>query len=238
MVYCFIDLDGTLISTKYNGSESDYMKVEMLSNGTYSYITKYAYDKLFGFNERNDVEIIPITTRSIEQYRNIAFMNFRYALVANGGVLIEDGEINDDWFNESTRMSVEADKDSVIYDCYYSLKADKDVIRDVDFVNGIFLYTKSSNPASTLNRLNGGYDISFSYKGEKLYVVPDSLSKKSAIKRFMNNRSGFIISAGDDSMLDYPMASVSDKFIFKDENNYYCDTVVDAIDIILNERKS
>ena len=53
------------------------------------------------------VQLLPVTTRSIEQYRRIQWPEEtvpRWALTANGAVLLRDGVMDRDWYAQSREM--------------------------------------------------------------------------------------------------------------------------------------
>ncbi|MFR0871963.1 MAG: hypothetical protein ACLSG5_11605 [Oscillospiraceae bacterium] len=83
----FSDLDGTLIFSASRKQPGDIV-CEYKDNREISCITKRQAELLPG------LEIIPVTTRSIEQYRRIRFpegFSPEYALTDNGGTLLVNG---------------------------------------------------------------------------------------------------------------------------------------------------
>ena len=72
-----------------------------------SFMTPCAFELLRKINEREDIVFSPLTTRSLEQYYRVDFFDGKspeLALAANGGILLENGVINKNWFEESKNM--------------------------------------------------------------------------------------------------------------------------------------
>ena len=95
----FSDLDGTLIFSASRKQPGDIV-CEYKDNREISCITKRQAELLPG------LEIIPVTTRSIEQYRRIRFpegFSPEYALTDNGGTLLVNGVPDPDWARRTMR---------------------------------------------------------------------------------------------------------------------------------------
>lgn len=89
----FSDLDGTLIFSASRKQPGDIV-CEYKDNREISCITKRQAELLPG------LAIVPVTTRSIEQYRRIRFpegFSPEYALTDNGGTLLVNGVPDPDW---------------------------------------------------------------------------------------------------------------------------------------------
>ena len=88
------DLDNTMIfSYKKNIGENN-IAVEKKGEKEISFMTSYSHNKLEILDR--DYNFIPLTTRSLEQYRRINFFKnkkIKIVLLANGGILLENDKI-------------------------------------------------------------------------------------------------------------------------------------------------
>ena len=100
------DLDNTLIFSHRHREEGDVC-VERLEGREQSFCTSREPALLARVRER--AEFIPVTTRSVEQYRRIQWPPDcapRYAVTDNGGILLCDG-VEDPRWREETRTAAE-----------------------------------------------------------------------------------------------------------------------------------
>ncbi len=218
------DLDNTLIHSYKNADINDVC-VETKDEKKLSFMTVHAYNMLDEIYNSDDIIIVPVTTRSLEQYNRIDLFKGRHAplaLAANGGILIENGVVNNEWSEKSKE---------IISDCLTDfergmsyLKSDENVYFEIRIVDGLFVFTKSSKPLETKEYLEKTLDsdrVNVYNIGDKVYIFPDILSKGTAIRR-LREYSGFrkIVCAGDSefdiSMLDeadfaYCPDSIADK---------------------------
>ena len=91
---------------------------------------------------------------------------------------------------------------------------------EIRMVDGMFLFTKSTEPESMLRRLNevSGAEVSCFETGAKVYALPAGLCKGAAVNRLagmLKERRGFsrIVCAGDSAM-DIPMLNAADTAVF------------------------
>lgn len=102
----FSDLDGTLIFSASRKQPGDIV-CEYKDNREISCITKRQAELLPGLT------IIPVTTRSIEQYRRIRFpegFSPEYALTDNGGTLLVNGVPDPEWARRTMRLVQESSR--------------------------------------------------------------------------------------------------------------------------------
>lgn len=211
MIVFHTDLDNTLIYSYKHDIGKDKKCVEIYHNRQISFITQKTWEMLKMLKE--NMIIVPTTTRTIEQYERIYFGlgEFRYALVCNGGVLLENGKENRDWYWQSHEMVAdcqeEMEKSRVL------LYNDPERIFDVRSIRDLFVFTKSENPEKTVEMLKYQLDtqnLDVFHNGTKIYVVPKKLSKGNAVQRFKEKmQSDTVISAGD-SEFDISMLNCSD----------------------------
>lgn len=242
----FSDLDNTLIYSYKHNIGNNKMLIEEKDGKALSYMTKYTYKSLIQIN--NNYKFIPITTRTIEQYNRIDF-GFcpKYALTSNGGNLLIDNVIDDEWYKQSKTLI--SDKEDLLQKSRETLQNDKHIIFDIRFVDNLFIFTKSQNPLYTINNIISNIDtsdIDVLNNGIKIYVLPKILSKGNAIKRlkkYLNNNS--ITYCAGDSLFDISMIQSCDKsfipnnllpyinkkdnLIIHNDNSIFSDFIIDSL---------
>lgn len=205
------DLDNTLIYSYKHDIGEDKICVEIYEGREVSFMTKKSYQLLKFIQEK--VVFVPTTTRTIEQYNRIDFGIGipKYALVCNGGVLLEDGRENEEWYKKSWEL---------VEDCMGELKKaenclehDEHRIFEIRNIKGLFIFTKSSEPHRSVERLKELLNLSLVdvfYNGVKVYVVPKKLSKGKAVKRFQKYLGADMIITAGDSEFDVSMLREAD----------------------------
>lgn len=208
----FSDLDGTLIFSAKHRKNGDVV-VEKKDGEPITCISP----KQFGLFPFLSEAVVPLTTRSIEQYKRIVIEGFspKYALCSNGGILLVDGIPDSEWLKQSQRLYEQA-KDEIEH-FRKLLENDKHRNFEIRLVDGLFLFTKSENPQQTLEYLGEGDLCECFSTGQKVYVIPKSLGKGEAVLRFKERFAfnGEIICAGD-SLMDVSMLCKADAAIFTD----------------------
>ena len=209
----FSDLDGTLIFSAARKQVGDIV-IERKDGRDISCMTARQAEL---FPKLGNV--IPVTTRSIEQYRRIEFARFgfspKYALCANGGILLVDGEPDAEWSAWSAEIYRECEAELLRF---RELRAnDPRRSFEVRLVDGLFLFTKSAVPSETLKYLGNGELCESFYTGEKVYVIPKKLNKGAAVKRLGERLGLSAFAAAGDSLMDLSMLNAADTAIFSDK---------------------
>lgn len=222
MVYFCTDLDNTLIFSYRHEIGKQKVLVETLNGKELSFMTCRAYQLL----ERiaRDKTVVPVTTRSLAQFQRIDFgdkIKMRYALAANGGILLEHGRPNQDWYQQ-TREIVRT-VDSELEKGMDLLKSDPYIIFEIRKVDEIFIFTKSCEPEKTVGLLKSTLDQDKVYidsNGQKIYIFPKALDKGTALRRFRQFVGGkpVFIAAGD-SEFDIPMIENADLGLYPEGLN-------------------
>lgn len=208
----FSDLDGTLIFSAKHRRVGDIV-IERKNGVPISCITARQAE-LFPYL-RN---VIPVTTRSIEQYKRIEFAKFgfspKYALCDNGGTLLVDGETDKEWASRSL---------AVYRECSDELERfrgilGRDPVRsfEIRLVDGLFLFTKSADPERTLELLGAGERCGCFAQGRKVFVIPNGLSKGGAVLR-LAERLGLTrerIACAGDNLVDVSMLNIARTALF------------------------
>ncbi len=207
------DLDNTLIHS-YKRADPEDVCVEVKDGKMLSFMTPYAYNKLRKLNSNKDIAFVPVTTRSVEQYRRIDFFDGRsphLALAANGGILLIDGISDLQWFEESKALISDSMKEFKTGMRY--LENDTDIYFELRIVDELFVFTKSHDPLKTKECLEKILDpdiVSPYMIGDKVYIFPNILSKGNAVsrlkKKFVFDKT---ICAGD-SEFDVSMLDIAD----------------------------
>ena len=218
MIIFNTDLDNTIIYSYKHDIGKDKLCVEIYQGREVSYITSKTAQLLKKVNEA--VVMVPTTTRTREQYDRIdlGIGTPKYALVCNGGVLIVDGEEDEEWFAESREMI--ADCQSELVTAQSLLENDPNRTLDVRYIRELFVFTKSSEPQKTVEMLQrelDGEKIDVFRNGVKVYAVPKLLNKGEAVRRLRERLcAGSVIAAGD-SEFDVSMLNAADTaFVPKD----------------------
>lgn len=184
MIILHADLDSTLIYSDRHDIGEEKIKIDEYSTGV-SYITVKTLKEMLSLPK--DVMIVPTTTRSEKLYKRINWQGciFKYALVANGGILLENGVPVEKWKRESEE-AVEAVK-TELEKAWEILKFDERRKSKMDFVDQMFIVTKVDKGAQLEKELNSGFEgkgIVIRRAKEKLYVMPEKLEKGEAVERF------------------------------------------------------
>ncbi|MGU3294644.1 HAD family hydrolase [Williamsia sp. M5A3_1d] len=171
--------------------------------------------------------VVPTTTRSVEQFRRVELpldpaRGPRYAVAANGGEILLDGVADPRWREEVERRLRAAC--APVEEVYRYLAADSDPawLTNLRVADGLFCYAVvdlPSMPADVVSRWRAwaeqrGWNVS--RQGRKIYVVPDPLTKASAIEaigeRYLAEPPRRVFATGD-GVLDMSMLVAADRSI-------------------------
>lgn len=204
------DLDNTLIYSYKHDIGAEKQCVEIYEGRELSFMSKRSYLMLKNICEM--YTFVPTTTRTMEQYSriNLGVMP-RFALVCNGGILLENGMADMKWYHDSLKLIRPSNSDmGAALDI---LNHDPDVSFDIRYIEQLFIFTKSRNPDKSIKRLKQALNPSLTHvltNGEKIYVVPDKLDKGTAVLRLKEKLHFKRIIAAGDSEFDVPMIQAAD----------------------------
>lgn len=209
----FSDLDGTLIFSAKRKRVGDIV-IEQKDSVPISCITARQAEILPRLQN-----VIPVTTRSVEQYKRIDFAKFgfapKYALCDNGGTLLVNGAPDAKWCDWSRGIfSGCADELSRFRE---RLERDPRRSFEVRLVDGLFLFTKSRSPSETLISLGEGKMCECFFTGEKVYVVPQKLNKGAAVERLAERLGLSSFAAAGDSLMDVSMLNTASIAVFTED---------------------
>lgn len=210
----FTDLDGTLIFSAARKRPGDIV-CEYKDGAEISCVTARQAELLPRLTG-----IIPVTTRSMEQYRRIRFPGGfcpEYALTDNGGMLLINGEPDPEWAAHSLSLTRECEQE--LSHCRRIMEQDKHRSFEIRMVDGLFLFTKSDCPELSLERLKAEAPNALSCfsTGQKLYVLPAGLCKGSAAKRLAQRLCAERTICAGDSLMDIPLLDIADAAIFPED---------------------
>lgn len=196
------DLDNTLIHSYKRKKEGDIC-IERKNGKEQSFLSPKILHILQKFGK--DVDFIPVTSRSIEQYERIEWpegVQPNFAVVSNGGwALYKDGR-KMRWLSPAEPFA--ADQISGLLPQSYKAK-------EVDQTYH-YLLCDSEEEALLLAKAIS-CDRQAVASGRKVYLLPEGIEKGLAVKRLKETcHYDLIISAGD-SDLDFSMVSQADIFL-------------------------
>lgn len=206
------DLDNTLIYSHRRDIGPHKQHVEWYEDRWISYMTKESRELLNIV--RKKILFIPCTTRSIAQYQRITLLpdwQPEYALVSNGGILLKHGQIEQNWYAES--LERHAAVKATMEQAQYLLEQQTNLLLPVHMVDQLFLFTKSATAENLQHYLRQHLDLTqvqVLLHGQKLYVVPQTLTKGVALERLREQYPSHYIYAAGDSCFDVPMLCKAD----------------------------
>lgn len=212
------DLDRTLIySEKFlNDDKAAYVLADRHKGRDISFMTRESVELLNEVNER--LIFVPITTRTEEEYKRvmpISALKPKYAIVANGGKILVDGQEDLEWKNyvaeTINQMELNLMKAHELFFTYTNHNLfNREKLSDELFwmlrleneEDGLAIVDKTKKAMN-----EQGYEVMIT--GRKIYLVPTALTKWKALE-FLINRTGadFTIAAGD-SLMDLEMLTHS-----------------------------
>ena len=214
MIYAS-DLDRTLIfSQKFlDMHPSDSHLILADESKINSYIGLNELDLLKAINRSNKVRFIPVTSRSIEEYKRTIFyreIKPEWAITTCGGTILHYGNAYSSWdkYIEGKIGGIDLEGVRIKFN---SLKC---VDYDSKIIDSRYVFTKISNrelakkEIQELQSENKNY--TFILDKHKLYGVPNCLGKDKALmwlRSLLGEKE--IVSSGD-SDFDVPMLSISD----------------------------
>ena len=212
MIVFHTDLDNTLIYSHRRDIGSDKQAVERYEGREISFMTTRTQELLRGVQEK--VRFIPCTTRSMAQYQRLQLLPHwqpQFALVANGGILLEHGNVDEAWYQESLQLAEKAAEQLRL--AAMLLEKAESRILPVKWIDSLFLFTKSDEPRQLQRQLRAQLDlmqVEVLLHGQKLYVLPRELHKGTAVQRLRCRYPKDHVIAAGDSAFDVPMLLAAD----------------------------
>lgn len=211
------DLDNTLIFSHKHALDTD-LCVEYLDGKPQGYLPPAAPAILEKLME--NALFIPVTSRSVEQYLRIRFpprCRPRYGAAANGGILLEDGAVDQAWRQQSLelvrpwRQALE----EILADLEERSQA-----RRFRMVDELFVFAACDEPRQALAlqaELRDRTPLDVEVTGRKVYCFPPSINKGAAVDRLRARFGAQRVVCAGDSPIDRPMLERADVAIVPHE---------------------
>jgi hypothetical protein len=213
------DLDQTLIFSRRSfrlpagTPEPPLVEVERLSDEPAAFMTEAAFAEVAELARR--AVLVPVTTRTLAQYRRVRLgVAPRFAVTANGGHLLVDGEPDAGW------ATTVAERLSGVAPLADLLPVAERLGRGgwcrlTRVADDVFIYLVAHErdgipdlTAVTAELAAVGWTVSV--QGRKVYFVPAPLTKQAALAEVARRAgTGRTVAAGD-SLLDAPMLAAAD----------------------------
>ena len=210
------DLDRTLIFSerfiKEYPSDTPYSPVEYKGIEIVSYMDDEVKAELIKLAKHPEVEFIPITSRSTEEYNRIN-LGFKpeYVVLASGGIILHNGEIDLEYakyvkkyMNYNEALSILADVEDSLDSVNYTVK----------MIDNTYLFYKTDDPEryddEVLQLMLKYPEWVFTRQNNKCYAIPKHISKQVALRWLWHKLGQPKIVASGDSELDLPMLSLAD----------------------------
>ena len=196
------DLDNTLIHSYKKRRADENICVEIYEGREQSFISPRALDLLKKISEK--VLFIPVTTRSIAQYKRIFWtedFSPRFAVVANGAYFL-DGDNQENFLREAVAPYEDELKNQLA-------AADKNIFSIARIVDESFLFLKCRDDFDAEN-LSFETNLTVQHFGKKIYLFPPSLNKGEALKQLIKKFSPYKVFCAGDSDIDLPMLELAD----------------------------
>ena len=204
------DLDNTLIHS-YKHKTDDDICIEIYNGREQSFISSRATELLKEVVKK--VLFIPVTTRSIEQYQRIQWLEGtkpEFAVTSNGANLIHNDDIDKNWRHDISYY-IEPYKNEL-------QEQQKKLSKNLDFticriVDDSFLFLKCADAVDTENtsiELQSQTNLTVQYSGRKIYFFPPKINKGEALLRLKKLFNPDKIFCAGDSVIDIPMLNLAD----------------------------
>lgn len=210
MSILFSDLDNTLIYSHHRQIGKSKIVVEHLEGKEQSFMTRFAYDF---FSTAFWLSIIPVTTRTEQQYKRIectSSLRIKYAIVCNGGKLLVDGKEDKEWSYETyirTRDHYDSLEDATER---LSVLCKKNIVHRPE---KYMTYVKCCDPESVYEALISQVDperVNIQKDERKVYLFANGITKGSAVERFRKKMKTGVVFAAGDSFMDISMLNKAD----------------------------
>lgn len=219
MVIYASDLDRTLIfSNKFiseHPTDAPYTPVEYKDIRVISNMADEVHERLLKIKDNKNITFIPVTTRSIDEYKrvNLGFIP-EYAIMSNGGTILHNGEVMEEWNNYIRSKMDYMEAIDIITDIEEEMQS---VNYKVKMIDNCYLFFKTEIPELFDNEvmyLMGKYpNWDFIRQVKKCYAIPKHFSKQIALRWIYNKLNKPYLIASGDSELDLPMLAIANRAI-------------------------
>jgi phosphoserine phosphatase len=218
---CATDLDRTLIYSRgaldaHGDGKRSLVAVERHEHKDASWMTARAAAEFAAMSAR--AVVVPVTTRTPEQWHRVRLPGPppRYAITANGGVLLVNGRVDHSWdATVAAELATVAPLAEVWAHASQVCRPEWTVkLRNA---RGMFCYAvlhRKRVPPGFVAEAAGwaeqrGWQLSV--QGRKLYWVPRSLRKSAAVAEVARRVEADVVLAAGDSLLDVDLLQAADR---------------------------
>lgn len=216
MVLFASDLDNTILFSHRYRQETDQC-VEHLEGREQGFCTQRSLRLLETIGERG-LLFVPVTTRSIQQYRRIRWPQPpRYAVTTNGGTLLVDGIPDPVWQAETAALT--APWQPALLELERRLP-EVPVPKRGRIVDGTYLFAACDTPedaAAVGAFFVGSTGLETAVSGRKVYFFPPGIHKGAALERLRARFAPTRTICAGDSVIDIPMLLAADVAILPGE---------------------
>jgi hypothetical protein len=217
------DLDRTLIYSRgaleaHGDTRRELVVVERHDHKDASWMTASAARTFAGL--RDSALVVPVTTRTPEQWQRVRLPGpaGKYAITANGGILLVDGRIDHSWDATVAAELARAAPLAEVWEHASHVCRPEWTVK-LRNARGLFCYAvlhRRRIPIGFLAEAAGwaeqrGWQLSL--QGRKLYWVPRSLRKSAAVAEVARRESTSSTVAAGDSLLDIDLLEGADRGI-------------------------
>ncbi|OHV51897.1 sucrose-6-phosphate hydrolase [Pseudofrankia sp. BMG5.36] len=213
------DLDQTLIFSRRSfrlpegAAEPPLVTVEHLDGEPAAFMTETAFASVAELAGR--AVLVPVTTRTLGQYRRVDLgVAPAYAVAANGGHLLVDGEPDPAWAATVAERLRAGAPLAAMLDVAARL-ATGGWCRLTRVADDVFVYLVAYDRDGipdlaevTAEVEAAGWTVSV--QGRKVYLVPAALTKQAALAEVARRAGADRVAAAGDSLLDAPMLLAAD----------------------------
>ncbi len=223
MILVASDLDRTLIYSRgaleaHGDTKRQLVAVERHEGKDASWMTAGAAAAFAGLH--GHAVVVPVTTRTPEQWNRIRLPGPRprYAITANGGVLLVDGRFDHGWDATVAAELAQVAPLREIWE-HASLVCRPEWTVKLRNARGLFCYAvlhRKRIPPGFLAEAAawaGDRGWQLSLQGRKLYWVPKSLTKSAAVAEVARRDGVATVVAAGDSLLDADLLEAADRGI-------------------------
>ncbi|MCI8802051.1 MAG: haloacid dehalogenase [Oscillibacter sp.] len=210
------DLDNTLLFSHRHARSGDIC-VERLEGREQGFMTPWVWETLGRLPE--GVRLLPVTTRSIEQYRRIRWPEGHapeYAVTTNGGIFLGPKGLDPAWLAAS-RALVEAWQEELAR--MYAWLPERPWCLRRKMVDGLYLFAvcpEETDMKAAAAECRRTAALAAEPSGRKLYLLPPGLDKGTAVEKACGFFDADVLICAGDSSLDLPMLRLADLALVPD----------------------
>ena len=205
------DLDNTLLYSRSHKREGDIC-VEHIEGRAHGFMTPLTVERLREVVRR--LCLIPVTTRSIEQYKRIewpAGLTPEYAVTTNGAMLLHGGEADAAWREAHDALIAPAREE--IARCHALYLGDPAFIR-CRIVDDAYLFVYCADGVDAremAEECRRETSLRVEPSGRKIYFFPQRLTKAAALRELCRRFSPRKVYAAGDTAIDAPLLAAADR---------------------------